>query len=628
MNVGVWRRCVGLALLPLAAVACETLLSDFNVTPTLGMGGAEATGGGTTGTATATASTAGVGGTGGTTSSSASSGVGGMCTTTACTAPTDCPNPPNACVTNTCNGGCCGTMNVTQGTKTPDGQNPGSCMSNECDGNGNAAMVVDTTNTPAPMDACHTATCSMTGTPGQAPVSQGTMCSFNGGAVCDANGNCVGCNSTADCTSPMICLSQMCSAPTCTDNTKDGTETDIDCGGNACPGCADSKMCDVDSDCQHDFCKSGICTLPTCSDNVQNGNETDVDCGGAGFNGLNACPACGVNKKCSHDSDCTTGLCSGGKCVTKDNGVACTGNAQCTSNVCSTNGAGNCCAAACSPAGGTCGATGCDATGACVFPAASTPCGTAACIDGAATSSQTTAQTCDGGGTCAGTTTSCGAYRCAAGGTTCLATCTTDADCVPASHCNGNVCSPTSCAMILAGNPALGSGTYTVDPDGAGPIAPFHVYCDMTTSGGGWTLIQSHVAGQTTSSTPAASVAPGDGTFLDPSLVQALAAVSTAVRITDNGGLFVESVDGYPISRLAALQILTDDTTMDSSHWMGTGAGNVVFFCSTASSPGYPSIYWACGNGGGLHVLPGNPIDFSTHGFSISDSTSLDVLVR
>ena len=46
---------------------------------------------------------------------------------------------------------------------------------------------------------------------------------------------------------------------------------------------------------------------------------------------------------------------------------------------------------------------------------------------------------------------------------------------------------PTSCADALKQNPGAPSGHYTIDPDRTGTDKPYDVYCDMTTSGGGWT---------------------------------------------------------------------------------------------------------------------------------------------
>ncbi len=59
--------------------------------------------------------------------------------------------------------------------------------------------------------------------------------------------------------------------------------------------------------------------------------------------------------------------------------------------------------------------------------------------------------------------------------------------------CDGTSWKPTSkfvgasCKDILQKGGDFGSGYYQIDPDGAGGNAPFKVYCDMETNGGGWT---------------------------------------------------------------------------------------------------------------------------------------------
>lgn len=50
-------------------------------------------------------------------------------------------------------------------------------------------------------------------------------------------------------------------------------------------------------------------------------------------------------------------------------------------------------------------------------------------------------------------------------------------------------CSARSCLELHQNQPTAPSGVYTLDPDGAGPIAAFDAYCDMDKDGGGWTLV-------------------------------------------------------------------------------------------------------------------------------------------
>ncbi len=149
----------------------------------------------------------------------------------------------------------------------------------------------------------------------------------------------------------------VCQAPLCNDVAKNGTETDVDCGGATCAKCGPTKGCKVDGDCVGGSCNGAtcnvtctdlvlnngesdvdcggancqvrqrqgvhggsdctslscspgnICLAPTCSDNIKNQGESDVDCGGAN------CADCGTNKVCVVDGDCVSAHCVGNLCA-------------------------------------------------------------------------------------------------------------------------------------------------------------------------------------------------------------------------------------------------------------------------------------------------------------------------
>jgi len=108
----------------------------------------------------------------------------------------------------------------------------------------------------------------------------------------DCGGTCVadcavtqGCAVNADCDSGLKCntTAMKCEPTTCGNNTQDGNETDVDCGGDCVATCADGLDCSTADDCQSGVCSGSpqTCQVPSCFDGVKNGNETAIDCGGS-----------------------------------------------------------------------------------------------------------------------------------------------------------------------------------------------------------------------------------------------------------------------------------------------------------------------------------------------------------
>jgi hypothetical protein len=129
-----------------------------------------------------------------------------------------------------------------------------------------------------------------------------------GGTDCAPCENDLECARSTDCASS-ICIVRRCRAPACSDGVTNGTETDVDCGGTDCAPCANGGACLDAPDCESSICTDSVCVPPSCTDGVLNAMETDIDCGGP------TCPGCPIGEMCTVGRDCEEGVCSVSVCA-------------------------------------------------------------------------------------------------------------------------------------------------------------------------------------------------------------------------------------------------------------------------------------------------------------------------
>ena len=164
----------------------------------------------------------------------------------------------------------------------------------------------DPSGCPGVDEECRVRVCDVTGQCGFAPADAGKACTAGGGKVCNGQGTCVECATSADCTDPSEpdCVMGQCVPAHCTNTTKDGDETDLNCGGS-CPPCTDGMACVGGDDCVSGFCANNVCQ--PCGDSV--------DCMTGEFCNAGVCQEHKVlGQNCGTGGECASGYCTDGVC--------------------------------------------------------------------------------------------------------------------------------------------------------------------------------------------------------------------------------------------------------------------------------------------------------------------------
>ncbi len=153
---------------------------------------------------------------------------------------------------------------------------------------------------------------------------------------CDDKGMTIGsgeCLSSQDCPHPTLykCVHSLgvcveANPGHCFDYVQNEDETDVDCGGMSCDACAEGAMCGSNSDCVSGLCEEGACVSVAC--------DSDAKCAESGGHSCNldshTCNTCkdGVMNGLETARDC------GGPCGKCGPGLGCRADSDCLSGSC------------------------------------------------------------------------------------------------------------------------------------------------------------------------------------------------------------------------------------------------------------------------------------------------------
>ncbi len=208
------------------------------------------------------------------------------------------------CQSGSCQGGVCAAVNPKDGVKNGD--------ETDVDCGGLAAPACDDGKTCKIAGDCVSGVCTAGVCQAPSPTDgvkngdeTGKDCGGTKAPKCPTG---EGCLADTDCASAKCDpATKKCSAPTYTDGIKNGDETGKDCGGPNAPNrCPTGEGCVDNTDCDNVLCDGATkkCNAPAPDDGLKNGTETDVDCGGVGN------PKCAEGKTCALAADCASDGCA------------------------------------------------------------------------------------------------------------------------------------------------------------------------------------------------------------------------------------------------------------------------------------------------------------------------------